>query len=159
MTCFGSATNCPLCKNVREGDRCVSACSLGYVGANKTCTTVCHSQCADGDRCTGPTASDCRNCRAVRLVNSTTNALRCVSSCPSTLPYFQRDRKVCIASCLPGQYPSSKAGEVGQCNKCHPECDGNCTGDGAKFCEACKAFYDNTTQSCVGNLHRRLHRR
>lgn len=64
--------NCTICKNLKEGNKCVEKCSFGnyLLPANNSCLP-CHPLCKNG--CTGPSSElkkgGCNNCHILSWKN------------------------------------------------------------------------------------------
>lgn len=112
-------STCTDCAIFRDGNTCVSACSIDAVGLNGTCV-ACHPQCSRiVNGCSGPSSAQCTACAAFR--NTLDNT--------------------CVATCPFGTYPAG-----GECRPCHPQCNG-CDGPLASQCDNCVNFLLDTV--CV----------
>eukprot|EP00043_Microstomoeca_roanoka_P019769 m.229555 g.229555 ORF g.229555 m.229555 type:complete len:2216 (-) comp17054_c0_seq1:44-6691(-) len=115
--CYGPGpSDCVSCRDLLLERTCVSNCPTDHLQVNNTCLP-CHSYCStETPGCKGLTASDCIACASnrVRIVETG----ECVVSCPRNL-YATQD---------------------GECQPCHEECLGGCTGPLASLCTACKNF-------------------
>lgn len=80
----------------------------------------CHEQCAR-DGCWGPGPDECLSCNNYKLDDY------CVDNCTSTLTQI-------------GSLSYDAGGRT--CKRCHPECQGGCSGPEAKHCWHCKRVRD-----------------
>ena len=121
--CKGGADGCTFAEHNGE---CVASCPPGMVRQDGACVCManhllledasqgcqaCSSECANG--CTGPTASDCLQCR-----NYLSGA-------------------TCVAACAEDEHPTPER----VCAPCHVECAGGCNAPGdAQQCVGCRSY-------------------
>eukprot|EP00049_Salpingoeca_infusionum_P003403 m.66222 g.66222 ORF g.66222 m.66222 type:complete len:2016 (-) comp12110_c1_seq1:349-6396(-) len=168
--CFtGGASGCLApdgafpCKNFQDGVECVAACDLKLQYVDDKMCKSCSDKCGP-QGCSGPTASDCVQCRDVQLDGT------CIAECPLTHYDDNGVCRRCNSECtaigqrhctngtasdctecrnveLDGKClqacPPNHAEVEGVCKACDVECLGGCTGVGPDRCIGCAHFeYD-----------------
>ncbi|ESO08797.1 hypothetical protein HELRODRAFT_109845 [Helobdella robusta] len=123
--CFGASDeDCPACKQLKEGRKCVDGCSPGWFEQQRAeMTSVgqpirecakCHAQCKDS--CNGTGANHCFSCLNYK------DGPYCVEKCPERMKGMKKLK-----------WPMKDLSIV-ECHRCHSECR-ECYGPGASNCK------------------------
>ena len=126
-------TLCVDCKQFNNTGECVTACPVSKYNDSYRQCQPCHSQCDLTLGCIGPAPYDCKRCANFQTVNE---AVVNISDTESVL----RLENICVGSCPPEHFVDTR---TRQCRKCHPLCEGNCTGPLAGDCQFCANFSHN----------------